>query len=366
MERAGTILHVITSLDEGGAQRYLLLHCQNETHWRHKVAYLTGRGLYAPEFERIGIEVFDLRIRSAASAVAGLFRLRSLIRRQKPTLVMGWMYHAILLAMACLSGRPVIWNIRQTFSGRAREKRHTYLVLRSLGLLSGGAAAIIYNSRVAQQSHETLGYSGDRALVIHNGVAARVADPIVVAGLRSQLVPSEDGCLVVNLGRFHPMKGPREFAMIAAEILQRHENVVFATVGAGIPEQRQSLLELVPAVVADRYHTLRHTDDPSALLEAADIYLGTSLWGEAYPNSIAEAVAHDCHVLATDVGDTAAIIKGSGVLLAPGDVQQAVAGLDSILSSGNWRKPKSLSANQVLSLAEATRRYEAVYSQVGM
>ena len=363
MERAGTILHVITSLDEGGAQRYLLLHCTSETRWHHKVVYLAGRGLYAAEFERLGIEVFDLRVRGAASAIAGMFRLRSLIARIMPSLVVGWMYHAILVATACLPGRPVIWNIRQTFSGRAREKRHTYLVLRWLGLLSRGAAAIIYNSHVARKSHEAVGYSAERAVVIHNGVAAHSVDAAAVARLRSQLMPSGDSCLVVNLGRYHPMKGPREFAMIAAEILERHENVVFAAVGAGLPEQRQALLQLLPAAVADRYLTLGHTDDPSVLLEAANVYLGTSLWGEAYPNSVAEAVAHHCHVLATDVGDTAAIIEGSGVLLVPGDVPQAVAILDGILARGDWRERKSALANEVLSLAEATRRYDALYIQ---
>ncbi len=365
MELAGTILHVITSLDEGGAQRYLLLHCASETRWQHKVAYLTGGGLYAAEFEQLGIEVFDLRIRGAASVIAGIFRLRSLIARLKPTLVVGWMYHAILVAIACLPARPVIWNIRQTFSGRAREKYHTYLVLRALGLLSRGAAAIVYNSHVARQSHEAVGYSSCRAVVIHNGVLARPADPAAVAGLRSHLVPSDDCCLVVNLGRYHPMKGPREYAMIAAEILQRHDNVVFAAVGAGLPEQRQALLELVPASVAERYLTLGHTDDPGTLLEAANIYLGTSLWGEAYPNSVAEAVAHHCHVLATDVGDTAAIIEGSGALLTPGDVSQAVKILDGMLTGGDWRKRTPALTNQVLSLEDAARRYEVMYSQAG-
>lgn len=365
MAHAGTILHVITSLDEGGAQRYLLLHCRSEKRWRHKVAYLTGRGLYAPEFEKSGVEVVAISVSGVGSLFGGLLRLWSLIAREKPSLIMGWMYHAIFAAMACLPSVPIVWNIRQTFSGRDREKRNTYLVLRALALVSGRAAAIIYNSDVARQSHEELGYAADKAVVIHNGVATDPADPQAVAQLRAELLRMKDGCLVSNLGRYHPMKGQREFAMVAAEILERHQHVVFAAVGIGLPEQRQALVQLMPAAVADRFLTLGHTDSPTTLLAATDVYLGTSLWGEAYPNSVAEAVAQSCHVLATDVGDTAAIIGEGGLLLKPGDVAGAVLTLDDLLKTGRWRHRPVIRESMVLSLEQATQRYEDLYSQVG-
>jgi glycosyltransferase involved in cell wall biosynthesis len=56
-----------------------------------------------------------------------------------------------------------------------------------------------------------------------------------------------------------------------------------------------------------------------ALYAAADIAVSSSAFGEGFSNAIAEAMASAVPVIATDVGDAAAIVGTAGILVPPRD-----------------------------------------------
>lgn len=55
------ILHIITGLDDGGAEAAFFWLCVNDTNNVHRVISLTGAGKYGPLLEQRGIPVITLQ-----------------------------------------------------------------------------------------------------------------------------------------------------------------------------------------------------------------------------------------------------------------------------------------------------------------
>jgi len=64
-----------------------------------------------------------------------------------------------------------------------------------------------------------------------------------------------------------------------------------------------------------------------------DVLCSTSLFGEGFPNVIAEAMACDCPVVTTDVGEAANIVGSLGTVVPPGDYAALCKGLLATVSN---------------------------------
>jgi len=71
--------------------------------------------------EALDVPVYNVAMRLGIPTPTSCWRLIRLMRRLKPDLIQGWMYHGSLAAQseARLPVRsvPVVWNIRQSLSG---------------------------------------------------------------------------------------------------------------------------------------------------------------------------------------------------------------------------------------------------------
>ncbi len=116
----GGVVHVITGLEVGGTEMLLLELCREESRGGggFSVASLMSDGPMRERFAQIGVDVLGLGMRRGEFFARGLLRLVRLIRRVRPRVVQGWLYHGNLGAAAAtwLSGvfpRPrLAWSIR--------------------------------------------------------------------------------------------------------------------------------------------------------------------------------------------------------------------------------------------------------------
>src|SRR5688572_16480249 len=94
------ILHVITGLTVGGAERSLVAVALGlrRSIIESSVASIIPGGTLARALRAEGIQVFELGTTKTALQVALPFKLRSLVRRLSPQIVQGWMYHGNALA----------------------------------------------------------------------------------------------------------------------------------------------------------------------------------------------------------------------------------------------------------------------------
>src|SRR5437867_289350 len=103
------ILHVITGLERGGAERQLinLLRASIAHGIQYDVVSLLDGGVYHDEVRTAGAELHTLNMARNRISPGALFRLANLIQRSRPDIVQTWLYHADLIGLlaARLAGR---------------------------------------------------------------------------------------------------------------------------------------------------------------------------------------------------------------------------------------------------------------------
>lgn len=171
-----SVVHIITGLEDGGAEGALYRLCvamsvaQPDT--SQLVISLAGPGKYGPLLEAAGVEVQCLNLRPR-TALPGTLRLARMLRHRRPDVVQAWMYHANLLGgvAARLGGLDnLLWNIRHSHLDPHSIGRATRLVDWLCARLSGWVPRVIVScaERAAEQ-HIALGYARDKFVVIPNG-----------------------------------------------------------------------------------------------------------------------------------------------------------------------------------------------------
>lgn len=319
------VLHVITSLDTGGAEVALcrLIESLPSPEFEHEVVSLRAAGALESRVAASAV-VHSLGMHPGLIFPGTLLRLRRLLRASRPDVIHGWMYHADLAATVAAGGIkvPVIWGIRHSLYGLAREKWATRMVIRACATLSRKPARILYNARVSAEQHVELGFAPARAAVIPNGFDTdRFApDPGARERVRAELGIAPDAIVIGLIARVHPMKDQAGFLRAAAHFVKKHPQVVFLLVGDGAVRENRRLMSLVEASgVAPQTRLCGPRSDIAAVDNALDICCCASAWGESFPNALAEAMACGVPGVATDVGDTREIIGDTGVVVPPGD-----------------------------------------------
>ena len=316
------VVHVITGLELGGAEALLLELCREDRRRGRAtvVASLLSEGPMRRRFAEIGVEVVGLGMRRGEALAAGPIRLARLIRRRRPRIVQGWLYHANLAALAAswlavLWPRPKLaWSILGAVPDFARYPRR---LRRAVGLgarLSPWVDGILYNSRVALDEHARLGFRARLSRFFPNGVdlARFHPQPGLREAMRQDLGLPEDAVAVIAVGRSDPMKNwPGMLA--AAEAAG--PNLWLVAVGDGT--------ERLPA--GSRRILLGRRDDMPALYAAADIFMLASDFGEGTSVAQIEAMACGLPVVVTDVGDNGLVAEGVGLVVPPRDAA-ALAG----------------------------------------
>lgn len=305
------ILHVISGLRTGGAETMLVALCRSlqARGLPQHVVSLTRGGENAEALAAAGVTVHVLAPGGLAGAAASLLSLSRLIRRLRPAVIQGWLYHGDLFAALAhrLAGAPrgslLAWGWRNSDIDHARYGR----LLRIGRALSGWPGLVVSNSQAGADFHCGLGYRPRRLAVIPNGIDTVRFRPDTAARavIRAELGIPEDAVVVIHAARLDPMKD--HGAVLAAAALVPQLRFVLA--GAGT-----ETLALPPNAIA-----LGRRDDLPRLYAAADIVLSTSAFGEGFSNALAEGMAAGLVPVATRVGDAALILSGSGRLVPPGD-----------------------------------------------
>lgn len=333
------VVHVISGLGLGGAERFLL---RLVTHpamagWEHHVVSLTGGGDIAPRLAAAGIEVVSVAEHEADGGWQRLIRVRRLVRALAPAVMHGWMYHGALATLAGSWGQrprvPVVWGIRTVLDPGAGHRWPTRMVIRLGGLFSRFPRAIVYNSQAGLASHVAGGFEPSRAMVIPNGLASTPARLSLDARRRLQasLAVPEGTAVLLHVARAHPVKGHIMLLEAMRNLTQQRSNLVLLMVGEGVDRGTPWLDSAVRASLLEPHvRLLGPRDDIEALMGFADVVVCPSN-AEGFPNVVLEAMAAGSRIVATDVGDTAAMLDGMGWVVPPRDAASLAAGVEAAL-----------------------------------
>jgi glycosyltransferase involved in cell wall biosynthesis len=363
------IVHLITGLETGGAERMLARLVTGIDRERHRsiVVSMTGPGVVGPLLESAGIELHTLAMRRGIADLRGIARLATILRELHPDILQTWLYHADLLGTVARSLAPpcaLFWNVQ------CAESIDAEIVRRLLVWCSAWPDAVVVNSLAGKCFHEKLGYRPRRWEHIPNGCDTSVFrfDAEGRRELRRELGIPDDAVAIGLPARFHPMKDHANFLAAAARLATVRPDTVFVLVGPDVDLANRALGDTVTAHrITERVRLLGERRDMTTIYSALDIATLSSAFGEGCPNVLVEAMSCGLPCVATDCGDAADILGPTGIVVPARDPEALAAAWNQLISLGpEPRRALGVRARDRIiafyDLPAIVGRYDALYS----
>lgn len=355
------VLHVIPGLGRGGAEgalAALLTAPRADPYPQAAVDLMTG-GAYTPAIRAAGVPVHELGLNLVNGPIV-VVRLALLIRRLAPDIIQSWLFYGDLIVTLALylSGRRrqtrLYWGIRASDISR-RFNWRSRLIVALCVRLSPLPDAAIANSHAGCRDHRQIGYRPPVFAVIPNGIdtARFKPDRDKRAHIRSALGIGENATFVIHVGRVSEMKDHASFFAVAEAL----PNLLFAVIGRGT-----DTLQAPTNVMR-----LGLREDMPAIYAAADYLVSTSLFGEGFPNVVAEAMACGVPAVATDVGDARDIVGDTGIVVPPSSPSAIVEALSRLTGEDAARRQERsrLCRERITThfpIERMVARFDALYS----
>jgi glycosyltransferase involved in cell wall biosynthesis len=308
------VLHVITSLGRGGAERQLVNLVRNtqnsEVH--HTVCYLHPPGDFAAELEQAGHEVTCLNVPRKWPWLLAAPRLRSLVLAQRPDLIQTWLFEADLSArLAILIGPRVrIVNTLHLTSYDADTIRAAkwpplkIAILKWIDRLTARWARPLFvavSQTVKRSAVRNLAVPEKDVRVIYNSIdqtTLRCA-PDEPQRIRSDAQIPHDAFVYLSVGRLAPQKGLPVLLHAFRSVVEALPKSYLVMVGDG-PEKERLAALAKELGIDQRIRFLGRRTDVGACLEMADVFVFPSLF-EGLPLAPIEAMLKSLPIVATRI-----------------------------------------------------------------
>jgi glycosyltransferase involved in cell wall biosynthesis len=330
------VLHVVTHLGQGGTEAvlYRLIEATQQK-INHSVVSLHGQGVYGPMLRKIGVDVEVLDMPRGRLKLAGLWRLRQIIRSYNPDIIHTRLYHADLIGgvVALFAGAPpVIWTVNSSDLGPLRKSWKTKFIRQTCAILSHWLpSAIVADAKNTKKVNVSLGYSPKKFFVINNGIDLSSFYPNQQAGqrLRHELQIQEDVLLLGFVARWDPLKDHSNLLQALSIIKGNDRKFVCILVGSEMVSQNAVLMDLIHKNELDDHMILPGPrSDIPAIMNVLDLHVLSS-FSESMPLAIIEAMACGTPCVVTDVGDAALVVGDTGWVVPPKDPKALAAGIES-------------------------------------
>lgn len=326
------IVHIITCLDDGGAEAVLFRLIQSLPHDIHIVVSLSGLGKYGDMLRRIGTEVIDLDMTTFTRKFSAFFRLAGLIRSISPDAIQTWMYHADFVGgvAARMTGfRNIAWGLHNSMVAASDNSLPRFALIRLNALLSHVIPEwVVSCSQAALLAHQGIGYSSRKLVFIPNGYPVDTFRPDRKTRMqtRAEFGVVDGEVLLGMVARFDPQKDHLNL-LNALAILKQSKSFKCLLVGKGLDQDSQLRPEILSRGLCDYVLLVGQRGDISNVMNALDIFCLSSAFSEAFPNVLCEAMACCTPCVTTDVGDSALIVGDTGWVVPPRSPERLAAAL---------------------------------------
>ena len=313
------IVHLVTSLEVGGAQHNMLLGLPrlDPEKYEHILISIMDRMQMEQQFKEQGIEVHSLGLNRKIDLAVAL-RLRSLLKKLRPDILHTYLIHGNVLGriVGRLVGVPIIIGSELTIGQAGTLGK---LLTKLTNPLTN--AVEVNSETVGKAVVADLGVPKEKIEVIFPGLDLDAFSGTVNrTNIRSEIGVSDDQHLVLFVGRLRPVKGPEYGIKAFAVAVSKNPNLHLVLVGEG--EQRSFLENFTTELgIEEKTTFLGARKDLPDVLSAADSILMPSLT-EGFPRVANEAMAASKPIVATRVGGIPeAIIDGvTGLLVESKDI----------------------------------------------
>jgi len=300
---------MLASLGVGGAEKQVLALATRIAGRGHTVTLVTLLPQTQEEWPTT-LPVFRLNLhKSPLSLVAALSRARRILRELQPDIVHSHSYHANIVArlVSPFAGKPIvistIHNVYEGGSLRMLAYRLTDNLCAHTTAVSHAAADRFIRLKVIR---------AEKCSVIPNAIDLSEFTPDATRrNILRETLSAGDKFVWLAAGRITAAKDYPNLISAFARILKVKPNTFLWIAGQGREEEKVQLRTVASELnIKTQIKWLGLRRDLPSLLDAADGFVSSSAW-EGMPLAIAEAMAMQKPVVATNVGGVGELIGGA-------------------------------------------------------
>ncbi len=362
------LVHVITSMSRGGAQSMLVKlvkELKDTGGFQQDIISLTSDCDYYDELAHLGVAVHIVKESNHFMLIKGL---RVLLKSISPDILQSWMYHANFLSF--FSGHPknrIIFNVRHSLHDIRNEKPLTQAMIHIGKVLSKYIYSTVYCSKVSLEQHTGIGYSEKLSVYIPNGFDINKYRPNknYRDNVREELNLYTDTTVIGSIARYHPMKNHVGLIQDFARYSYDFPDSCLLLIGSNIDGENNDIISMINKLnISNKVKLYGNRKDINRLMASMDIFIIPSLWGEAFPNVLGEAMSCSVPCIVSNVGDSPYILGGHGIV-----IQSSI--YDSLCKLSSLTKQErdalgSLSRQRIIdhfSLKSITEKYLDTYKK---
>lgn len=311
------ILYVITGLGQGGAERVVcdLADSMFSKGYEVKIVYLTGDAVTRPTHRKI--ELIKIDLDNLLLLPKSYLKLSRIIKKYKPDIVHAHMVHANLLSRLIRITTPInklICTAHNSNEGGTMRM----LAYRTTHNLADLTTNVSHEATIAFEDKRATPKNGMQT--VYNGISLEKFKYVPEARLRleKELNLTKDHKIILAVGRFNEQKDYSNL-LNAISLLKKEINYPFKVIIAGDGELRSLIEETIDSLtLKEDVILLGRRTDISKLMSAADLFVLPSKF-EGFGLVVAEAMACECLVVATDCGGVAEVLSNPDFLVEPSD-----------------------------------------------
>ena len=348
------LLHVFPTFGPGGTELRMasIISGLGET-FAHTIVPLNGQRGAADRITR-SIAVDFLHAPAGRGDLLYPLKLRRLISSVQPDLLLTYNWGAIDAVLGCMIAPPcsIVHNECGFGPDEAAHLKRRRIWTRRIALRQVFRTIVV--SRLLQRVARThFRLSQDKVRFIQTGVDTERFTPGRNDELRQRWGLDADA---VVFGFAGGLRGEKNLQLLLTAfreaMLHDHAHLVLAGDGPDRTELEQLTAQLG---LASRVSFHGHASDIAEVMRAFDVFVMSSRT-EQTPNALLEAMASGLPVIATDVGDCAALVGSAGAafVVAPADRSGYAAALQQIEADTDLRRDLG-AANRARAIAEFSK-----------
>ncbi|MGP9545672.1 glycosyltransferase family 4 protein [Psychrobacter sp. AOP7-B1-25] len=368
------IVHIITGLHNGGAEGVLYRLVTHDHANEHIVISMMDAGKYGPMLLDKGIDLHDLNMSAGKISPKPLLKLYKILKKNNPDVVQTWMYHADLvggLTARAAGITNIFWNLRHSNFDSNHTKSSTIKIAKLNAKLSKVIPKkIISCAQGAIKAHTDLGYCEEKIVVIGNGydLSTFKIDDNSRSLIRSELNIGKTP-VIGMVGRYDPQKNHRGLIEALGIVKEKGYAFELVLIGRDLNDENEIILEQIKkANLYNETYLLGQRNDIPSIMNALDIHVLSSSYGEGFPNVIAEAMACGTPCIATDIGDSKVIVGDYGTIVESNSIEKLslaiMKNLDLMHDDKQWQRLRQSSQQHIMqnfSIQNMVSKYKDIW-----